>query len=540
MINPQSQLHNPLQSILNEIEIEKYKNLYQQASVAFKKERGELLKSIYNLLNSYKNVQEAFSKNAYVSQDRVESLHEEAIKELNTLFHSDKIVRGFEDSDRIDSSNSPKKQFLKRKPVEATHSTPSRASTNIFEDIAKSMAELSATQKQAQMNSVRARYNYLNDLYRSIYYYGLHPAIYQRNVKRYAILFEHRSTTGAPDVELDFVSDLDEQTLKDRFINSYKNLQSLILIHGKYVRIGNICKTTIISTYLKPDEVPFYFASKDWKYINSHESGIKFIKSLTNEADIFLPAHPIDVPLLDDLDTAALDLKNMLIIRPKTKQSPLNNEYWAHRSTLSKHQEAWRRTPYFIREAHSFTEWWSLIKNKFDRDAFISAEFKSLFEYLNKQHYPLKQPVHQLLLAIGADHINECWQKAIEKIASDPEEAITRARSLVESVLFFILEEEKIGTDIEKEDLPNRFKLVFSTLQLSPDGEEEQLFKQIMNGFKTIILGISGVRNKYGSAHGKTVEQALVKPDSALAEFMVNSCGTLCKYLLQQWQKQRK
>jgi hypothetical protein len=72
---------------------------------------------------------------------------------------------------------------------------------------------------------------------------------------------------------------------------------------------------------------------------------------------------------------------------------------------------------------------------------------------------------------------------------------------------------------------------------LSPSQHSEQIFKQILNGCHSVVVGLGALRNRHGDAHGKN--SAAVKPGERHAELAVNLAGTMATFLLQTW-KARK
>ena len=71
------------------------------------------------------------------------------------------------------------------------------------------------------------------------------------------------------------------------------------------------------------------------------------------------------------------------------------------------------------------------------------------------------------------------WEQLMERRASDPEGAITLARTLLEDVCKWILEQtgEKWA---EADDLPVLYRKLSKKLKLAPDDHTEQVFKQIL------------------------------------------------------------
>jgi len=105
---------------------------------------------------------------------------------------------------------------------------------------------------------------------------------------------------------------------------------------------------------------------------------------------------------------------------------------------------------------------------------------------------------------IDFDYIKEQINKCDEKInVGDYDGAITNARSLVESICKYILDEKRIEYS-EKEKLPSLYKKVSSALNMDPSEYEEKPFKEALSGCISIITGISNIRNILSDAHGRS------------------------------------
>ncbi len=127
--------------------------------------------------------------------------------------------------------------------------------------------------------------------------------------------------------------------------------------------------------------------------------------------------------------------------------------------------------------------------------------------------------------------INKC----IIKINNDDYDgAITNARTMVEELLLDI--EEKITGKREKNegDLPKIYKRVRKLLSLEPnDSSIDNSLNEIMIGFNNIINGLSGISNNSGDRHATTY-----RPDKRHAILVVNSCLTMCKFLISSYEYQ--
>lgn len=151
---------------------------------------------------------------------------------------------------------------------------------------------------------------------------------------------------------------------------------------------------------------------------------------------------------------------------------------------------------------------------------------------------PHENLLSSLLNEYSYSEIHIVWSKALERKSSDPEGAITLARTLVESVCKHILDD--IGVDYNKTniELSELYKQVASELNLSPSQHEEQVFKQILGGCSGIINGLGTLRNKLGDAHGPSRKQ--VRPQSRHAELAVNLSGSMCTFLIETYEAIRK
>lgn len=126
----------------------------------------------------------------------------------------------------------------------------------------------------------------------------------------------------------------------------------------------------------------------------------------------------------------------------------------------------------------------------------------------------------------------EAWNKALERRSSDPEGAITIARTLLESVCKHILEEAKASYD-ESPDLNKLYRQTAEVLKIAPSQHTEQVFKQILGGCTAVVEGLGALRNRLSDSHGKG--KVGVRPAPRHAELAVNLAGALAVYLLATW-----
>jgi hypothetical protein len=155
----------------------------------------------------------------------------------------------------------------------------------------------------------------------------------------------------------------------------------------------------------------------------------------------------------------------------------------------------------------------------------------------NEQRAPSDSAVSMAVKTLSSSSVQDAWQKALERRATDPEGAITSARTLLESVCKQILDATGFSYD-EGADLPKLHTLAAKQLNLAPAQHSEQLFKQILGSCQTVVEGLGAIRNRYGDAHGKG--KPGTKPAARHAALAVNLAGTMATFLLQTWEERNR
>jgi len=149
---------------------------------------------------------------------------------------------------------------------------------------------------------------------------------------------------------------------------------------------------------------------------------------------------------------------------------------------------------------------------------------------------PSDAAVSATVQAVSSAFVQEAWQKALERRATDSEGAITASRTLLESVCKHILDLTKTPYD-DSADLPKLYNLTAKQLNLSPSQHTEQVFKQILGGCHSVVEGLGALRNRHSDAHGKGISGT--KPAPRHAELAVNLAGTMATFLLQTWEARK-
>lgn len=217
-------------------------------------------------------------------------------------------------------------------------------------------------------------------------------------------------------------------------------------------------------------------------------------------------------------------------------------EYKGLRQELMATPRIAKLLPRFVHVCRDLGEFWSFIKPKFksyaERREYLRNEFDPLLTMLETEsRTPSDAGITATVKAVSSSYIQEAWHKALDRRATDPEGAITAARTLLESVCKHILDSAGAAYD-DSADLPKLYTLTAKQLNLSPSQHTEQLFKQILGGCQTVVEGVGALRNRHSDAHGKGASGT--KPAPRHAELAVNLSGTMATFLLQTWEARKK
>ncbi len=143
---------------------------------------------------------------------------------------------------------------------------------------------------------------------------------------------------------------------------------------------------------------------------------------------------------------------------------------------------------------------------------------------------PLSPRQTEYLSKIDYEYITEQVKKCDNKIADgDFEGAITNARSLIESICKYILDDSGMEYN-PKSDLPDLYKETSKLLNMHPNQHVQAAFKQILSGCFSIVQGFAAVRNELSDAHGKSKNKHY-KPDKRHADFVVGTAKIVADFM---------
>ena len=162
---------------------------------------------------------------------------------------------------------------------------------------------------------------------------------------------------------------------------------------------------------------------------------------------------------------------------------------------------------------------------------YISDKFQPLFEHIESNpNSPVNDALTDALSQCDSKiNVKQVWEKALSRRNDDPEGAITAARTLVETVCKYILDEK--GKPYTNSDLPKLYRTVAETLELAPSQYSEEAFKTILGGCQAVVNGLGTLRNKVGDAHGQGLNA--VRPTPRHATLAVNLAGTMATFLIE-------
>lgn len=131
------------------------------------------------------------------------------------------------------------------------------------------------------------------------------------------------------------------------------------------------------------------------------------------------------------------------------------------------------------------------------------------------------------------EYINAHIDDMLRQEKENPTDAIGKSKELIEICCKTILEE----LNVEIENGSNIYKLVSITtdkLNLAPSDIEDsnplsRIIRKVLQGLRSIAIGIAELRNTYGSGHGKSATFKAL--EERYAKLAVGSSATLVRFL---------
>jgi len=192
--------------------------------------------------------------------------------------------------------------------------------------------------------------------------------------------------------------------------------------------------------------------------------------------------------------------------------------------------------PTFVKRCSDIDQFWTFIKYECstyqERRDLIWNGFRLLIEHLESRGRSAgDDSIAEALRRFGADAVQSTWQKALARRASDPEGAVTLARTLLESVCKHVLDD--VGISYGDAEMPKLWALTSEQLNLLPSQHDEEVFRRILGNCQAVVDGIANIRNRLGDAHGRGRKP--VRIGARHAELAVNLAGSMASFILNTW-----
>lgn len=227
--------------------------------------------------------------------------------------------------------------------------------------------------------------------------------------------------------------------------------------------------------------------------------------------------------------------------------APSTQDSSVRRATFAAYAEAvdWTDQRHVERALRVF----ETILRRLRRDGLITpASVEEVRDALARDGYDLDQdlrirPRHAGHLHIRVEGLTDPSgiQAELERIrrsvAEHPDDAIGAAKQLIEATAKVVLKERGQPVD-DRDDLADLVKRSQQALLLHPrrsapltDPDATNAVKRILGGLSSVALGVTELRNQYGSGHGRHSAPSGLSPRHA--RLAVNAASTWCEVMLE-------
>jgi hypothetical protein len=140
---------------------------------------------------------------------------------------------------------------------------------------------------------------------------------------------------------------------------------------------------------------------------------------------------------------------------------------------------------------------------------------------------------------VDFDTVQRDLDRALASAENDPEDAVTSACSVVESVCRSVLGE--LGLPLPSQlDIQGLYKAVREPLGLSPGKEDVATeiaadVRAILGGLNSAVQGIGSLRTHAGDAHGRG--RGFRRLDSRIARLAIHAASGIALFIIETWQK---
>jgi hypothetical protein len=143
------------------------------------------------------------------------------------------------------------------------------------------------------------------------------------------------------------------------------------------------------------------------------------------------------------------------------------------------------------------------------------------------------------LVVIDFDTVQRDLDRALASVETDPEDAVTAACSVIESLCRSILSELELPLPVQL-DIQGLYKAVRDPLGLAP-GKEDMApdiandVRTILGGLNSTVQGIGALRTHAGDAHGRG--RGFRRIDARIARLAIHTAGGIALFIIETWQK---
>jgi abortive infection Abi-like protein len=243
------------------------------------------------------------------------------------------------------------------------------------------------------------------------------------------------------------------------------------------------------------------------------------------------------VPSQSAVFDAAKQLMTMMISRSEGNEVR-SRDFTSARAAVLADPTGRKLAPECVRVCRDPDQVWAYVKSQdpelpsyASRRGFFQREFEELLSGLERfDTAPLDELLDDPLANLDSAAVEAAWSKALERRTTDPEGAITAARTLLESVCKTILDDA--GEDYDgRDDLPKLYRKAAESLTLAPSDYSDEQIKRILGGATSVVEGVGRLRNQHGDAHGKG--RRAYRLSDRHAALAVNMAGTVALFLMQ-------
>lgn len=143
------------------------------------------------------------------------------------------------------------------------------------------------------------------------------------------------------------------------------------------------------------------------------------------------------------------------------------------------------------------------------------------------------------LAIIDFDTVQRDLNRALASAEADPEDAVTAACAVLESVCRSVLGELDLPLPAQR-DIQGLYKAVREPLGLTPSREDvapeiADDVRAILGGLNSTIQGIGALRTHGGDAHGR--ERGFRRVDARIARLAIHTASGIALFIIETWQK---